>query len=190
MRPTVFYLTTSSRSSVRYAALSSRNLFKLKSCFLFCTYWNKACNFPPSGERGAGLGQHIWAEHHEHGEGAWLPASRWAGGPLGELTLYWLFPVCGWPGVSGPQSHPGRYRHESDTPHVFSFSSSSLKCIVLTVAWSHNYSDINFFPQISLHITGFSTFPCIQRHVWARDGGEQKGEPKVPKISFFLLEIN
>lgn len=39
---------------------------------------------------------------------------------------------------------------------------------------------------LSLHFTAFSTFPCIQRHVWAWDGGKQKGEPKVPKLFLFL----
>ena len=74
------------------------------------------CRCSVSGERGAGLGQHIRAEHHEHGQSAGLPTSRWAGRPVGELALHRLFALCGRPGVSGPQSHPGRYRHERDTP--------------------------------------------------------------------------
>ena len=48
-----------------------------------------------------------------------------------------------------------------------------------------------FYPVvlILLHNTAFSPLPCVQRHVWARDGGEQKGEPNVPEL-FLLLEIN
>lgn len=96
--------------------------------FFFCFF---LLNFAPSGECGAGLSQHIWAEHYEHGEGARLPTSRRAGGPLGELPLHRLFPVCGRPGVSGPQSHPCRYRHEFDKPCVL-----SLFCLFVPAVWN------------------------------------------------------
>lgn len=43
---------------------------------------------------------------------------------------------------------------------------------------------------ISFHITAFSAVSCIQRHVWAWDGREQKGEPKDPNLFFLLLEMN
>lgn len=44
---------------------------KLNAFFFFNEHKKSiSCHFSPSGECGAGLGQHIWTEHHEHGEGA------------------------------------------------------------------------------------------------------------------------
>lgn len=162
-----------------------------------CNYYLHSCyilhftSFFASGECGARLGQHFWAEHHEHGEGARLSASRWARGPVGKLPLHRLLPLCCRPGVSGPQSHPGRYRHEADTPHRLSLFSPFVHAVLnarLCVCEAHH--NISAVVLTSLHITAFSTFPCIQRHVWAWDGRKQKGEPKVPKLFFFFLPRN
>lgn len=75
MKQTVFYLMTSSRSSVRYMLdfllfspppTHTPHRFNSNAVLVCCI----SVTFCPSGQRGAGLRQHIWSEHYEHGEGA------------------------------------------------------------------------------------------------------------------------
>lgn len=162
---------------MRYTALPWFLLFFLcfclKSLFFICFL---------SGKCGAGFCQHIRTEHHEYGEGARLPASRWAGRPVGELSLHRLFTVCGRPGVPSPQSHPGRYRQHLGTPHLSSvFSKAFFVPDSHEMTWKPAFlvwlkSHISFQENKQFHIINkqkqqFSPWPPIRG-----GGGVAKGE--------------
>lgn len=86
----------------------------------------------PAGERGAGLGQHLRPEHHEHGEGARVPPGRRAGRAVGELALHRLLPLRGGAGVPGTQSHPGRLVPQWGTGLGFTMSLKEASALLLT----------------------------------------------------------
>lgn len=97
--------------------------------------WAKHSVFVSLGECGAGLGEYLGSEHHEHGEGPWLPPGRWTGRTVGTFQIHGLLAVCRWARVPGAQSYSGRY--------VVNTQIHTLACTLFTYAEIWSYTTLN-----------------------------------------------